>query len=208
MKLARSLVRGSGLIAALAVLGFLTWIVVRSPFLDIKTIEVRGPVEASGLQEVTRTVEGALSGNILTADICAVKQAVEGIAWVKSAYVSRLWPDSLYIEVKRIGARVKAVKATFRGSWSVVLESPQFDSMEIELGRALTQGGPINRLRQVLDSMDRVVAMLKAYPERIDARYKNAFAVQLPPQAYVAAQTNPADKTAKPATNSSKTRGR
>ena len=61
---------------------------------------------------------------------------------------------------------------------------------------------------QVLDSMDRVVAMLKAYPERIDARYKNAFAVQLPPQAYVAAQTNPADKTAKPATNSSKTRGR
>ena len=111
-------------------------------------------------------------------------------------------------EVKRIGARVKAVKATFRGSWSVVLESPQFDSMEIELGRALTQGGPINRLRQVLDSMDRVVAMLKAYPERIDARYKNAFAVQLPPQAYVAAQTNPADKTAKPATNSSKTRGR
>ena len=220
MKLARSLVRGSGLIAALAVLGFLTWIVVRSPFLDIKTIEVRGPVEASGLQEVTRTVEGALSGNILTADICAVKQAVEGIAWIKSAYVSRLWPDSLYIEVKRhqsvaiwedgrlvsedgvlyisndepierllqlpafsgdpqyveqavrylphfneevkrIGARVKAVKATFRGSWSVVLESPQFDSMEIELGRALTQGGPINRLRQVLDSMDRVVAMLK-----------------------------------------------
>ena len=111
-------------------------------------------------------------------------------------------------EVKRIGARVKAVKATFRGSWSVVLESPQFDSMEIELGRALTQGGPINRLRQVLDSMDRVVAMLKAYPERIDARYKNAFAVQLPPQAYVAAQTNPADKTSKPATNSSKTRGR
>ena len=101
MKLARSLVRGSGLIAALAVLGFLTWIVVRSPFLDIKTIEVRGPVEASGLQEVTRTVEGALSGNILTADICAVKQAVEGIAWIKSAYVSRLWPDSLYIEVKR-----------------------------------------------------------------------------------------------------------
>ena len=262
MKLARSLVRGSGLIAALAVLGFLTWIVVRSPFLDIKTIEVRGPVEASGLQEVIRTVEGALSGNILTADICAVKQAVEGIAWIKSAYVSRLWPDSLYIEVKRhqsvaiwedgrlvsedgvlyisndepierllqlpafsgdpqyveqavrylphfneevkrIGARVKAVKATFRGSWSVVLES-----LEIELGRALTQGGPINRLRQVLDSMDRVVAMLKAYPERIDARYKNAFAVQLPPQAYVAAQTNPADKTAKPATNSSKTRGR
>ena len=110
-------------------------------------------------------------------------------------------------EARRIDARVKAVKVTFRGSWSVVLESPRFDSMEIELGRALTQGGPINRLRQVLDSMDRVVAMLKAYPERIDARYKNAFAAQLPPQAYAAAQSEPAGKSTKNRSRSSKARG-
>lgn len=266
MKLARSLVRVGGLAAVLAVVGVLVWGVLHSPFLEIKTIEVRGPVEASGLQEVTRTVEEALSGNIFTADIGAVKRAVEGITWIKSAYVSRLWPDSLYIEVKRhqsvaiwedgrlvsedgvlyvsndepierllqlpalsgdpqyaeqavrylprfneearrIDARVKAVKVTFRGSWSVVLESTRFDSMEIELGRALTQGGPINRLRQVLDSMDRVVAMLKAYPERIDARYKNAFAAQLPPQAYAAAQSEPAGKSTKNRSRSSKARG-
>ena len=89
----------------------------------------------------------------------------------------------------------------------MVLESSRFDSMEIELGRALTQGGPINRLRQVLDSMDRVVAMLKAYPERIDARYKNAFAAQLPPQAYAAAQSEPAGKSTKNRSRSSKARG-
>lgn len=65
MKLARSLVRVGGLAAVLAVVGVLVWGVLHSPFLEIKTIEVRGPVEASGLQEVTRTVEEALSGNIL-----------------------------------------------------------------------------------------------------------------------------------------------
>lgn len=78
MKLARSLVRVGGLAAVLAVVGGLVWGVLYSPFLEIKTIEVRGPVEASGLQEVTRTVEEALSGNIFTADIGAVKRAVEG----------------------------------------------------------------------------------------------------------------------------------
>lgn len=101
MKLARSLVRIGGLAAVLTLAGVLVWGVLHSPFLEIKTIEVRGPVEASGLQEVTRTVEEALSGNVFTADIGAVKRAVEGITWIKSAYVSRLWPDSLYIEVKR-----------------------------------------------------------------------------------------------------------
>lgn len=239
MKLPRLFGRILGLVAVAAVAGLLAWVLFKAPKLEIKTIEVRGPVEAAGLQEVTRTVEETLTGNILTANIGEVKKAIEGITWIKSAFVSRLWPDSLYIEVERhrsvaiwedgrlvseagvlyvsndepierllqlpafsgdpqyapeavkylprfnevasqIGARVKAVKVTFRGSWSVVLESPKFLSMEIELGRALTTGGPVNHLRQVVDNMDRVVEMLKTYPERIDARYRNAFAAKLP----------------------------
>lgn len=240
MKPTAILARMATAVLAAALVGAAAWGILRAPALEIKTIEVRGPVEAAGLQEVTRTVEGALSGNIFTADIRAVKKAVESISWIESAYVSRLWPDSLYIEVKRhrsvaiwedgrlvsdsgvlyvsndepierllqlpafsgdpqyaleavrylprfneaagrIGARVKAVKATFRGSWSVELEAPEFLSMEIELGRALTTGGPVNRLGQVVDNIARVADMLKAYPERIDARYNNAFAVELPP---------------------------
>lgn len=239
MKLPRVLSRILGLVAVAAAAGLLAWVLFKAPKLEIRTIEVRGPVEAAGLQEVTRTVEETLTGNILTANIGEVKKAIEGITWIKSAFVSRLWPDSLYIEVERhrsvaiwedgrlvseagvlyvsndepierllqlpafsgdpqyapeavrylprfnevaskIGARVKAVKVTFRGSWSVVLESPKFLSMEIELGRALTAGDPVNHLRQVVDNMDRVAEMLKTYPERIDARYKNAFAAKLP----------------------------
>lgn len=227
------------IVAALTVRGL-----IKTPGLEIKTIEVRGPVEASGLQEVTRTVENSLNGNILTADIGRVKAALETIPWVRSACVSRLWPDSLYIEIKRhrsvaiwedgrlvsdagvlfvsndepierllqlpafsgdpqyasqavkylpifnetaakVGARVKAVKVTFRGSWSVVLESAKFFSLQIELGRALTPDSPVNHLRQVVDNLDRAAELLHVYPERIDARYRNAFAAQLP-AAYLA----------------------
>lgn len=247
VKLPRVFVKTLMTASFLAAVGLVAWVLLRAPALEIKTIEVRGPVEASGLQEVTRTVEETLSGNIFTADIGEIKKAIENITWIKSAYVSRLWPDSLYIEVERhrsvaiwedgrlvseagvlylsndepierllqlpafsgdpqyapeavkyltrfnevaarIGARVKAVKVTFRGSWSVVLESPKFLSMEIELGRSLTTGSPVNHLRQVVDNMDRVVAMLKAYPERIDARYKNAFAAKLPAAFAVSSQ--------------------
>ena len=239
MKFPRLFGKIFGAVLLVAAVGSLAWYLLTAPRLEIKTIEVRGPVEAAGLQQVTRTVEETLSGNILTANIGEIKKAIENISWIESAFVSRLWPDSLYIEVKRhrsvaiwedgrlvseagvlyvsndepierllqlpafagdpqyapdavtylplfnevashIGARVKAVKVTFRGSWSVVLESPKFLSMEIELGRALTTGGPVNHLRQVVDNMDRVVDMLKTYPAHIDARYKNAFAARLP----------------------------
>lgn len=253
MKVSRAFVKTLAAVPVLAAAGVLVWFLLTAPALEIKTIEVRGPVEAAGLQEVTRTVEDTLSGNILTANIVEVKRAVEGISWIQSVYVSRLWPDSLYIEVKRhqsvaiwedgrlvsdsgvlyvsndepierllqlpafsgdpqyapeavkylprfnevasaIGARVKGVKITYRGSWSVVLESAKFESMEIELGRALTRGSPVNHMRQVVDNMDRVVSMLKAYPEKIDARYKNAFAAQLPPKTFAAAAEKQAGK--------------
>lgn len=252
MKIPSSVVKWMSAVPVLIGAGLLAWALAHNPKLEIKTIEVRGPVEASGLQEVTRTVEGALAGNILTANIEDVKKAVESIPWIKSAFVSRLWPDSLYIEVKRhqsvaiwedgrlvsrdgvlytsndepierlmqlpafsgdpqyapqavaylplfnevagsLQARVKAMKVSFRGSWSVVLESEHFDSMEIELGRALTRGSPVNHLRQVVDNMPRVVEMLKGYPEHVDARYRNAFAARLP-QAYLTGQKKGPDK--------------
>ncbi len=215
------------------------WRVMNSPMLWIHTVEIRGPVEATGLQEVKEAVTENIHGNILTVDIEAVKKAVQSIPWIKSVEVTRLWPDSLYVnvvrhravaifddgrlvsddgilfisqdepidnlvklptfggdsqyvaemvrvypaflnEVKKIGARIKAVEVTFRGSWSVVIESEDFDSMTIELGRALSINGPLLRLSQVVENFERVCGMMQGWPDRIDARYRNAFAAKLP----------------------------
>ena len=211
----------------------------QTPFLAIESVEVRGPVEALGLEEVVNAVKSSLQGNMLTADIGRVKKAVEDISWIKSAEVARLWPDALHVEVvrhkavaifedgrlvsdegvlfssndepidrlmamptfsgdpqyvseavrllplfekqaERLSAKVKAVDATFRGSWSIVIESAQFDAMKIELGRALTKNGPAVRLAQVVDNLPEVAEMMQGYPERIDARYKDAFAARIP----------------------------
>lgn len=83
-------------------------------------------------------------------------------------------------EVQKIGARIKAIYVTFRGSWSVVMDSERFSSVTVELGRALSANGPLLRLSQVVENFDRVCAMMQGYPDRIDARYRNAFAARLP----------------------------
>lgn len=215
------------------------WRVMTSPMLDIESLEIRGPVEALGLQEVTQAVTDNIHGNILTTDIEAVKSAVKEISWIKDVEITRLWPDSLYVkvlrhqavaiwddgrlvsqagvlfssndepidnlvkmptfggdpqyvsdmvrmyplfqnEVQKINARIKAVNVTFRGSWSVVIDSDHFEAVTIELGRALVSNGPVMRLKQVVDNFERVCEMMQGWPARIDARYRNAFAAKLP----------------------------
>lgn len=226
-------------LVGLAVVAVVVWRCLTTPFLTIDSVEVRGPVETLGLQEVVGAVRSSLRGNMLTADIEAVKHAVEEISWVKSAAVMRVWPHSLFVDVvrhravaifedgrlvsdegvlfvsndepierlmamptfsgdpqyvgeavrllplfeaqaKRVSARVKAVDATFRGSWSVVIESAQFEAMKIELGRALTKNGPVLRLEQVIDNLQRIASMMQGYPESVDARYRDAFAAKIP----------------------------
>lgn len=226
-------------LSILALVGFGVWRLMTSPVLEIKTLEIRGPVEAMGLQEVTQAVSNNVTGNLITVDIEKLKKAVKGIAWVKDVEVTRLWPDSLYInvirhkaiaiwddgrlvsdagvlfssndepidnlvkmptfggdpqyvsdmvrmypllseEVRQIGARIKAVNVTFRGSWSVVIDSDNFDALTIELGRALATNEPVLRLSQVVENFDRVCEMMQGWPSRIDARYRNAFAAKLP----------------------------
>lgn len=231
-----------GNVMRLAVLVFVVygiWRVMTSPMLAIQSLEIRGPVEALGLQEVTQSVTDNIHGNIVTVDIEAVKSAVKEISWVKDVEITRLWPDSLYVnvvrhkavaiwddgrlvsdagvlfssndepidnlvkmptfggdpqyvsdmvrmyplfqnEVQKIGARIKAVNVTFRGSWSVVIDSDNFEALTIELGRALVSNGPAMRLKQVVDNFERVCEMMHGWPARIDARYRNAFAAKLP----------------------------
>ena len=88
-------------LAGLAAVALLVWRCLTTPFLAIDSVEVRGPVETLGLQEVVGAVRTSLKGNMLTADIEAVKHAVEEISWVKSAAVMRVWPHALFVDVVR-----------------------------------------------------------------------------------------------------------
>ena len=85
--------------------------------------------------------------------------------------------------VSKIKGRIKGVNVSFRGSWSVLVESDRYPSVTIELGRAIQADDPVNRLTQVVDNFHRISDMMRGFPERIDARYSNAFSAQLPDKA-------------------------
>lgn len=74
---------------------------VVDPYLTVRTLSVEGVAQTESLREVQSAVEESLDGNLLTADIAAVRNAVEKLGWIKSAEVSRIWPDGIRVKVTR-----------------------------------------------------------------------------------------------------------
>lgn len=81
---------------------------------------------------------------------------------------------------ERMGAKVKVIGMSYRGSWSVRLETDALLSVDIELGRLQPDQDIVARLNRVADHFAQISDNLQGYPARIDARYRNAFAVRLP----------------------------
>lgn len=89
------------LIAVVALLLF----ILRSmsfPTLEIRELVVTGERDVRAITDVRRAVEGELSGSFFTQDLDQIKQAVERLTWVKSVTVTRVWPDSVNVNVVRL----------------------------------------------------------------------------------------------------------
>jgi cell division protein FtsQ len=68
-------------------------------YLPLRVVSVEGEVRRLPLQLLQSTVTGRLNGGILTQDLTCLKSAIEGLAWVHTAAVRRVWPDRLVISV-------------------------------------------------------------------------------------------------------------
>lgn len=217
---------------------------LHNPDFAVRRLYLLGGVEGSSVAEVSQAVASAMPENLLFTDIDAVSEAVEALSWVKSARVTRVWPDGLRIDIDRyravaiwedgrlvaadgrlftandesierlaqmpmfsgdpayaaqaaaylpafqaavagLKARLKAVHVSFRGSWSVTAESQTLPAVTIELGRAFTTGTPVEKLQRVVRHFDHLCRVMQGYPQKIDARYRDAFAAQLPDRASV-----------------------
>jgi cell division protein FtsQ len=67
--------------------------------LPVRLIEVQGEVHHHSSEQLRDTLVQRLRGGFLTADLWDLKQAAEGIAWVGSAGIHRVWPDRLVVRV-------------------------------------------------------------------------------------------------------------
>lgn len=105
-------------LVALAVIGIacgLGWLVFFSSYLSVHGAEVHGTdvLSASAVEEAAQVPHG---GPLATVGLDAIQARVEDLAAVRSADVSRAWPDQVRIDVtERTAVAVVSWEGTWRG---------------------------------------------------------------------------------------------
>jgi len=105
-------------LAVLLVIGVaaaLGWLVFFSSYLSVQGAEVRGThvLSASAVERAAQVPQG---GPLATVDLGAIQARVEDLAAVRSADVSRAWPDHVRIDVtERTAVAVVSWEGTWRG---------------------------------------------------------------------------------------------
>jgi cell division protein FtsQ len=90
--------------------------------LPVKTVRVSGRLHHVDAEQLRQAVAAAVRGNLLRADLDAVRDAVTGLPWVAGVSVHRVWPDTLVLQV----AEQQAV-AVWEGGGYVNAEGAVFD---------------------------------------------------------------------------------
>ena len=88
--------RIAGAVLAVAALAVLLKLGLDQP---VRSIEVAGSFQRVSSVEVEQVARGALVGGFVSADLEALRLAVEALVWVDRARVQRQWPDRIRIEV-------------------------------------------------------------------------------------------------------------
>jgi cell division protein FtsQ len=100
-------------LAAIALVAGLVWLVFISSVLTVKGAEVRG-VEVLTASEVEEVAAVPLGVPLATLDLTAIEARVEGLAAVRSVKASRAWPDQVRIEVVE---REAVAVVSWEGQW-------------------------------------------------------------------------------------------
>jgi cell division protein FtsQ len=121
---------------AVVAVGVAAWVVARSPFFDINTIEVRGNRQLSERQVVT--LSGARTGeNLLTLSLDEIRRSLMRSPWVAAAEVTRSLPSTLVLRVRERSA-VGWVQDP--GGWAAVAG----DGIVVHRGTGATPDGLIS----------------------------------------------------------------
>ena len=90
-------------IAVLASVGIVAWFgaqqLGRGGLLPLERVRFEGELAHVSDSDLRAAVSPHVEGSWLGADVAAMRQAVEGLAWVEGAAVRRVWPDALHIAV-------------------------------------------------------------------------------------------------------------
>jgi len=85
-------------LAGLALWGLMT--MAESNVMPIKRVQVEGLFKHANSEHLQNKISGQTSGGFFNVDVTEIENAVKEIAWIRSASVRRVWPDTLRILVE------------------------------------------------------------------------------------------------------------
>lgn len=143
--------------AALLVAGTV-W-VARLPHFTLTQVVVTEALTEVRRADVERAVSGLLRGNFFSANVEALRQSVEKIAWVRHAEVRRRWPSSLEISIEEH----QPVAVWGEGSGQMVNSHGEVFSAVMSVARPLPLlHGPLGVAPDMLGYYRESVEMLQA----------------------------------------------
>jgi len=86
------------LLAAVATAG-LWWWLVQPGHLPVRQVQVHGALRHLDEAMLRRALAGEVGRGLFSVDVAALRARVEALAWVETAAVRRVWPDTLRITV-------------------------------------------------------------------------------------------------------------
>ncbi len=89
----------SVLLAAAATTGYALLRVAPVEAMEIRWVDVTGPFQRVSAEQIRAAAVPHLERGFLAADPEAVRKAVERLAWVRSAEVTKDWPDTVHIRI-------------------------------------------------------------------------------------------------------------
>lgn len=89
------------LVAGLVALSLgLLWRAAQARQFDWRLLRIEGDVERNSLATLRANTLPRLSGNFITTDLVAVREAFEAVPWVRRATVRRIWPAQLLVTLE------------------------------------------------------------------------------------------------------------
>jgi len=100
VRLMRAIANAVFVLAALTVLAWSLWWVVRLPVFAIRAIRVDGEVTRNSATTIRANAAPKLKGSFFTINLAQTRAAFESVPWVRRAVVHRVWPNRLSVRLE------------------------------------------------------------------------------------------------------------
>ncbi|MCF0253720.1 MAG: FtsQ-type POTRA domain-containing protein [Duodenibacillus sp.] len=111
-------------------------------------------------------------------EVLSALPVFEGDARFAAQAVAML--PALQASAARHKAQLRSLAVSLRGSWKATVASEAFPPFVAELGRQAAGGDPVRAFDRVMRQYWQIADAMQGYPEKLDARYRNAVAAQVP----------------------------